>query len=183
MVVATGASCRVFHWWTGTEEAARSPVGSDGLRFYPFGNGAERVLENRDPGACLQGVQFNRHDRTHIARAAQEGIVFALRYGMEVMEGMGMEIKTIRAGYANMFLSDVFATTFCNTTGCDIQLYNTDGATGAARAAAVGCGAYKSFKESFIGMEIIKKIEPQKELINWNTEAYEHWKSGMKKFA
>jgi xylulokinase len=161
------------------EEASRSPVGSDGIRFYPFGNGAERVLENRDPGACLQGVQFNRHDRTHIARAAQEGIVFALRYGMEVMEGMGLAMKTIRAGYANMFLSDVFATTFCNTTGCNIELYNTDGATGAARAAGVGCGVFGSFAESFTGMEVIKKIEPVAALRSSNTEAYEYWKSGL----
>ncbi|HTE22984.1 xylulokinase [Flavitalea sp.] len=161
------------------EEAARSPVGSDGIRFYPFGNGAERVLENRDPGAFLQGVQFNRHDRTHIARAAQEGIVFALRYGMEVMEGMGLKMKTIRAGYANMFLSDVFATTFCNTTGCNIELYNTDGATGAARAAGVGCGVFGSFAESFRGMEVIKKMEPAAALQSSNTEAYEYWKSGL----
>jgi xylulokinase len=161
------------------EEAARSPVGSDGVRFYPFGNGAERVLENRDPGACLQGVQFNRHDRTHIARSAQEGIVFALRYGMEVMEGMGLEMRTIRAGYANMFLSDVFATTFSNTTGCNIELYNTDGATGAARAAGVGCGAFGSFAESFRGMEVVKKIEPTNSLQSSNTEAYEYWKSGL----
>jgi xylulokinase len=164
------------------EEAARSPVGSDGIRFFPFGNGAERVLENRDPGACLQGVQFNRHDRTHIARAAQEGIVFALRYGMEVMEGMGLEMKTIRAGYANMFLSDVFATAFCNTTGCSIELYNTDGATGAARAAGVGCGVFGSFAESFRGMEVVKKIEPVPALQTSNTEAYEYWKSGLSSY-
>ncbi|RYG54518.1 MAG: carbohydrate kinase [Chitinophagaceae bacterium] len=161
------------------EEAARSPVGSDGVRFYPFGNGAERVLENRDPGACLQGVQFNRHDRTHIARAAQEGIVFALRYGMEVMQGMGLQMKTIRAGYANMFLSDVFATTFSNTTGCSIELYNTDGATGAARGAGVGCGIFNSMAESFGGMEVIKNIEPTTALLASNTEAYEYWKSGL----
>ena len=161
------------------EAAAQAPVGSDGVRFYPFGNGAERVLENRDPGALLQGLQFNRHQRTHIARAAQEGIVFALRYGMEIMQQMGLEMKTIRAGYANMFLSDVFATTFCNTTGCTIELYNTDGATGAARAAAVGCGAYSSLEESFRGMEIIKKIEPTASLQSANTAAYEYWKSGL----
>jgi len=164
------------------EEAARAPVGSDGLRFYPFGNGAERVLENRDPGSLLQGIQFNRHERSHVARAAQEGIVFALRYGMEIMQGMGLKMETIRAGHANMFLSDVFATTFCDTTGCRIELYNTDGATGAARAAGVGCGAFASLSESFHGMEVVREIEPSSTLQASNTDAYEYWKSGLSEY-
>jgi xylulokinase len=161
------------------EEAARSPVGADGVRFYPWGNGAERILGNNDPGSSLQGVHFNRHDRTHILRAAQEGIVFALRYGMEIMQGMGLRISTIRAGFANMFLSDVFATTFCNTTGCTIELINTDGATGAARGAAVGCGAYASVNECFRGLEVVRRIEPTSELVSRNAEAYQNWKSGL----
>ncbi len=164
------------------QEASRAPVGSEGLRFYPFGNGAERVLENADPGAMLQGLQFNRHDRSHVARAAQEGIVFALRYGMEVMESMGLKMKTVRAGYANMFLSDLFASTFCNTTGCVVELYNTDGATGAARAAGVGCGAYSSLAESYKGMEVIRRIEPDNEQQDANLAAYEYWKSDLSKY-
>jgi xylulokinase len=160
-------------------EAGRAPVGADGVKFYPWGNGAERVLENADPGSSLQGVQFNRHDRSHILRAAQEGIVFALRYGMEVMQGMGLEMTTIRAGYANMFLSDLFATTFANTTGCNIELINTDGATGAARGAAVGCGAYASVNESFKGLEVVRKIDPDQKLQSATMEAYESWKRGL----
>jgi xylulokinase len=157
-------------------EAAKIPVGSEGVRFYPFGNGAERVLVNKDPGAVLQGLQFNRHHKGHVARAAQEGIVFALRYGMEIMEEMGLDMKTIRAGYSNMFLSDVFAGTFANTTGCVIELYNTDGAVGAARAAGTGAGIFKNFSDSFRGMEIVKKIEPAKDRMEANLNAYAQWK-------
>jgi xylulokinase len=164
------------------QEASQAPIGCEGVKFYPFGNGAERILENRDPGAFLQGLQFNRHSRAHIARAGQEGTVFALRYGMEIMESMGLEIKTIRAGYANMFLSDIFSETFCNTTGCEIELYNTDGAAGAARAAAVGCGMYSGLPESYKGMEVIKRIEPDKKLQNDYRRAYENWKAGLEQY-
>jgi len=160
-------------------EAAKAPIGSDGLQFYPFGNGAERILMNKDVGAGLNGLQFNRHDRSHIARSAQEGIVFALNYGMEIMQEMGMELKTIRAGYANMFLSEVFATTFANTSGCTIELYNTDGAAGAARAAGVGAKWFTGFAESFTGMDIIKRIEPQKNDQQQTTDAYQKWKLNL----
>ncbi|MFT3822495.1 MAG: FGGY family carbohydrate kinase [Chitinophagaceae bacterium] len=161
------------------KEAAAIPVGAEGVQFYPFGNGAERVLENRDPGARLQGLQFNTHNRAHVARAAQEGIVFALCYGTEVMSQMGMPMGTVRAGYANMFLSDIFATTFANTTGCVIELYNTDGALGAARAAGVGAGVFSDFAACFSGMEVVKRIEPDKGLMQQTKEAYEQWKSNL----
>lgn len=158
------------------DEASKVAIGSEDVRFYPFGNGAERVLVNKDPGAVLQGLQFNRHHKGHVARAAQEGIVFALVYGMEIMEEMGLKMKTIRAGHANMFLSDVFATTFANTTGCSIELYNTDGAVGAARAAGTGAGVFNNFADSFKGMEIVKRIDPDAAKQDANREAYAKWK-------
>lgn len=160
-------------------EAAKISIGSEGLQFFPFGNGAERILSNKNITASLKGLQFNTHHRGHVARAAQEGIVFALNYGMGIMKEMGMELKTIRAGHANMFLSDVFATTFSNVSNCVIELYNTDGAAGAARAAGVGAGFYKNFSACFLGMEMIKKIEPEKKIIHQTAEAYENWKEQL----
>lgn len=161
------------------KQAEQIAVGAEGVQFYPFGNGSERILENADTGARLKGLHFNRHHRGHIARAAQEGIVFAMNYGMEIMRGMNMNLQTIRAGYANMFLSDVFASTFANTTGCSIELFNTDGALGAARGAGVGAGVYSNFAESFKGMEIIKRIEPDNNLVKQTLEVYHDWKEGM----
>ena len=161
------------------EAAAKVPIGSDGLKFYPFGNGAERMLVNKDPGAKLEGLQFNRHQREHVARAAQEGIAFSLNYGAGIMRGMGMSLSTIRAGHANMFLSDIFATTFANTSGCSIELYNTDGAIGAARAAGVGAGHYRNYKESFTGMELIKKIEPNVTHRQQTDDSYGSWKNNL----
>ncbi len=159
--------------------ACQAPVGSDGIQFYPFGNGAERILVNKNINAHLNGLDFNRHHWTHIARAAQEGIVFALHYGAEIMQQMGVQLTTIRAGYANMFLSDVFASTFANATNCTVELYNTDGALGAARAAGIGSGYYKDFSESFTGMHVVKSVEPQPKLQEQVAEAYGKWKKGL----
>lgn len=162
-------------------EASRVEAGSDGLLFYPFGNGAERVLENHDLGGTMKGLQFNRHHRGHIARAAQEGIVFALHYGVEIMKEMGMEINTVRAGHANMFLSDVFSSVFVNTTGCQLELYNTDGATGAARGAGIGVGVYKDLAEAYSSMEKIKSYSPVKEDQDIYLDIYNKWKQQLKK--
>lgn len=159
--------------------AGEIETGSDNLLCFPFGNGAERILGNADPGAWMEGLQFNRHDRRHMARAAQEGIVFSLQYGMEVMEAMGMNFKTIRAGHANMFLSPVFASAFAQTSGCTVELYNTDGAQGAARAAGVGAGIFKSFSESFKGMHIVKSYEPDKQSREQYADAYSKWKNSL----
>ena len=161
-------------------EASMAPAGSDELLIYPFGNGAERVLENKDLGAVMKVLQFNRHNRGHIARAAQEGIVFALHYGVEIMKEMGMKIKKVRAGHANMFLSDVFSSVFVNTIGCDLELYNTDGAAGAARGAGIGAGVYKDFTEAYSSMEKIKSYSPDKEQQEIYSSAYKKWKKQLK---
>jgi xylulokinase len=160
-------------------KAAKISIGSEGLQFFPFGNGAERVLANKNITANVKGLQFNTHNRAHVARAAQEGIVFALNYGMEIMSKMGMELKTIRAGYANMFLSEVFAQTFSNVSNCVVELYNTDGAAGAARAAGVGAGYYKNFAESFKGMEVVRKIVPQQKSTQQTKDVYQSWKKEL----
>jgi xylulokinase len=164
------------------EAAASVGIGSEGLSFYPFGNGAERVLSNKDTGACLQGMQFNRHRSDHVARAAQEGIVFSLNYGIEIMQKMGMPMTAVRAGYANMFLSGVFASTFANATNCPLELYNTDGAAGAARAAGVGAKVYDNFEESFKGMKLVRRIEPQKGARQQTMDAYGIWKRNLSTF-
>ncbi len=159
--------------------AASAPIGSEGLQFYPFGNGAERVLENRDPGAMMRGLQFNRHHQAHVARAAQEGIVFSLYYGVSIMKQMGLQVNKVRAGYANMFLSDTFAEAFANTCAASLELYDTDGAVGAARAAGVGAGIYSSFEASFNGMKKIKTVDPNPALQPRYAQAYVQWLDNM----
>jgi xylulokinase len=156
------------------------PAGADGLLFYPFGNGAERVLANADPGASLKGLQFNTHTRAHLARAAQEGIVFALQYGMEIMRDMGMQVNKVRAGYANMFLSPLFADAFTQVSGAQLDLYNTDGAQGAARAAGLGAGYYASAAECFRGMDLRSTLLPEPGKHQNYLEHYNRWKEGLK---
>ncbi len=158
--------------------AGSVPVGSDGVTVLPFGNGAERVLGNRNVGAQMAGLDFNRHDRAQICRAVQEGIVFSFMYGMEIMKETGIELKTIRAGFANMFMSDVFCQTLAGISGATIELYETDGSLGAARGAGVGTGIYNSFEEAFRSLEKRKTIIPKPG--NY-AEAYAAWKKHLER--
>ena len=139
------------------------------------GNGAERVLGNKDIGASTYGLNFNRHTRGHLLRSAQEGIVFALRFGFDVMKDMGMKMNVVRAGEANMFLSPIFREGFVHTNNVVVELYNTDGSQGAARAAGVGAGIYKDFTEAFQGLEVKQRFEPDQKLIDQYEEKYQKW--------
>ena len=160
--------------------AAQTPVGSDGLVILPYGNGAERTLENSDMGALIEGLHFNIHKRTHLLRAAQEGIVFALNYGLEIMRGVGVEVKTVRAGDANMFLSPLFGDAFATVTRSVVELYNTDGSQGAARGAGIGAGIYKKTEQAFVGLKPIRTIEPDEKSAAAYKNAYERWKDVLK---
>ncbi len=155
--------------------AAQAPVGAAGLSFLPFGNGAERILENRPSAASLRGVQFNSHGREHVIRAAQEGIVYALNYGMDIMRSSGVQVQRVRAGHANMFLSPVFREAFVNAGNLTLELYNTDAAQGAARGAGIGAGVYASPKEAFGGLELISTTEPTPALREQYQTAYSDW--------
>ncbi len=155
--------------------AGKIPIGSEGVRILPFGNGAERILENRELDAVFTGVNFNRHQQAHLFRAAQEGIVFALNYGFDIMKEMNIRMEVVRAGGANMFLSEVFREAFVNTTRTTLELYNTDGAQGAARAAGIGAKVYKDFYEAFTGLVLQDVIEPDKLKIEKYGNEYSDW--------
>lgn len=160
--------------------AASVPIGSEGVSVIPFGNGAERVLENRETGCSIHGLNFNRHTRAHIVRAAQEGIVFSFCYGMEVMRDMGMDIHQIHAGRANMFLSPLFRDTLATTSGATIGLYETDGSVGAAKGAGMGAGIYRDHDEAFATLEKVAEIEPDEQHRSQHLEAYELWKERLR---
>ena len=156
--------------------AADIPIGSDGLNILPFGNGAERVMENRDMGCSIHGLNFKRHTHAHLFRAAQEGVVFAFMYGMEVMQSLGMTLDKIHAGKANMFLSPIFRETLAGVSGATIELYDTDGSIGAARAAGIGARFYTSTDEAFASLKRLMVIEPDETLAEQYKEAYSSWK-------
>ena len=155
--------------------AAQVPVGSDGVVVIPFGNGAERVLENKNVGGQFFGLDFNRHSRAHLLRAAQEGIAFSFRYGIDIMKQMGMNIQVIRAGHANMFLSPIFRQSLANSTGATIQLYETDGAQGAARGAAVGSKLFVSFQAAFASLRKMEETQPSAAAIDMTQRSYDSW--------
>lgn len=157
------------------EAAATVAPGSDGLQVLPFGNGAERMLNNATIGAHLLNIDLNKHSAAHIYRAAQEGIAFSFRYGLDIMRENGLQPAVIRAGRANLFLSDVFAAAFVNVTGVSVELYACDGSVGAALGAGIGAGIYNSEKEAFVNMEKLKVVEPSD--TQRYDALYQEWKS------
>ncbi len=156
--------------------ASAIPIGSEGLSIIPFGNGSERMLGNSNPGCSIQGIDFNRHGKAHMIRAAHEGIAFSFKYGMDIMNGMGIATKTIRAGHANLFLSPVFRQTLANITGATIELYNTDGSTGAARGAGMGAGIFSTAEEAFASLKKVAVVRPEAADVDSTTKAYERWR-------
>ena len=161
--------------------AAKAPIGSAGLSVLPFGNGAERMLGNREINCSIRGLNFNVHSKHHIVRAAQEGIVFSFKYGIDIMESMGMKVNKIHAGHANMFLSPIFRDTLAGVTGATIELYDTDGSVGAAKGAGMGAGIYKNNTEAFATLEKLAVIEPNKSARQEYADAYAKWKYRLEK--
>lgn len=160
--------------------AATAPVGSDGVVVLPFGNGAERVLGNRTTGAAILGLDLNRHSTAHVLRAAQEGIACSFRYGIDIMRGLGLQPDVIRAGAANLFLSPLFRQTLATLTGARIELFNTDGALGAARGAALGAGYYRTREEAFASLRRLETVAPEATDREALETAYRAWTAAVK---
>lgn len=156
------------------------PIGSEGVCILPFGNGAERMLQNQETGCSIHGVNFNIHHRNHLVRATQEGIVFSFNYGIEIMKSLGMNVNKIHAGKANMFLSPLFRDALANITNATIELYDTDGAAGAAKGAGIGVGIYKNSEEAFSTLSKLQVIEPDTKLQEQYKAAYERWSAYLK---
>jgi len=155
--------------------ANEAPIGSDGLIMLPFGNGAERMLGNKDVGATIRNINFNIHSDAHLIRASQEGVVFAIHYGMEIMKQIGIHPNIIRAGHTNMFLSPIFRDTLAGITGATIELYDTDGSIGAAKGAGIGSGVFGSFREAFDSLHRIMVVEPDSSKTGPYQEAFNAW--------
>lgn len=160
--------------------ATKAPLGSEGLRFYPFGNGVERIFDNKEVNSGIEFLNFNIHQPEHVVRAACEGIVFAMNYGFDVMKSIGASGSKVKASYANLFLSPLFREIFVNTTNTVLNLYETSGADGAARGAAYGWGYYNSLKEAFGNIKLMEELEPNRNLVNQYQDVYQHWKEQIK---
>ena len=144
--------------------------------FAHVNHAAGRMLENKETGCSIHGINFNQHGKQHIIRAAQEGIVFSFKYGIDIMEQMGIPVQKIHAGKANMFLSPLFRETLAGVTGAVIELYDTDGSVGAAKGAGIGVGIYKDNNEAFATLEKLEVIEPKVADRQAYADAYARWK-------
>jgi xylulokinase len=127
----------------------------------------------------MRGLDFNRHIQAHMFRAAQEGIVFSLKYGFDILKQMGLSTSVVRAGLSNMFLSSLFREAFVNTLNVPLELFETNGAAGAAVGAGVGAGIYKSFNEAFMGLNKLADEEPRQNVRDQYGQVYEKWLSGL----
>ncbi|MEI6276558.1 MAG: FGGY family carbohydrate kinase [Prolixibacteraceae bacterium] len=172
---------KLFTYEEMNQKAATVSIGSEGLSILPFGNGSERVLQNKNIGAQISGLGFNTHTDAHLFRAAQEGIVFSFKYGMEILEEIGINASVIRAGKANMFLSPVFRETLAGVSGATIELYDTDGSVGAARGAGIGSGYYASAKEAFTSLNKLEIVTPDVSKKSQYEDAYQNWKTQLNK--
>jgi len=161
------------------EFAASVSIGADGLLFLPFGNGAERMLCNKQIGAHFSEINLNKHTKAHLFRAVQEGISFSFRYGLDIMRENGMQTKVVKAGKANMFLSKVFTEAFVNATGLTVELYDTDGSVGAALGAGIGLGIYEKPQDAFTQLELLDIIHPDADKVAAYNKVYENWKAEL----
>ncbi len=161
--------------------ASEAEIGSQGLFCYPYGNGAERSLKNKDVHGHFSGINFNIHTKGHLLRAAQEGIAFSFKYGFDVMKSLGLELDVIKAGNSNLFKSSIFREAFVNTCGVNLEILSTDGSEGAARGAGIGVGRYSSSKEAFKGLTIIERLHPEPGLSAKYNSIYKSWKSDLSK--
>jgi len=168
--VATGMNYEAMN-----HEALKVSPGSEGLLMIPFGNGAERMLQHTGISCRMSGLNFNRHGTAHILRAAQEGIAYAFRYGVDIMKASGMNVSVIRAGNTNMFQSELFRQTLADVCQVTIDLYETDGATGAAIGAAVGAGFCPGVESAFSNIKRVRVIEPSADKTQ-QEELYYGWK-------
>lgn len=161
------------------EDASSINVGSDDLYIIPFGNGAERMLNNKIVGTHLHNIDLNKHTTAHLYRAGQEGIACAFRYGLDIMRENKIYPSVIRAGKANMFLSSVFTEAFVNVTNTPVELYNCDGSAGAALGAGIGARIFSNAKEAFANMKKLQTLEPDGK--HAYEEHYQRWKAFLLK--
>ncbi len=156
------------------EAAAQIDVGSNGLLALPFGNGAERMLDNKIVGGHFHNLDFNIHTTAHMLRSVQEGIAFAFRYGLDIMKENGIDPTIIRAAKTNLFLSEVFTQSFVNSTNVEVEFYEGDGSFGAAVGAGIGAGIYKNAATALSDRKPVSRVEPCKKDIY--DDLYENWK-------
>ena len=158
--------------------ASEIPVGSDGVCLIPFGNGAERMLNNKEIGTRIANLNLNNHHKGHMCRAALEGIAFSFVYGIELLKSDGIKAKVIRAGNDNLFRSEIFANTVATLIGQEIEIYNTTGAIGAARAADLHKGDFESFGKSIMDNDYVMTFMPYKDKTPY-LKAYQNWKNEL----
>ena len=160
------------------EKAGKVAIGSAGLVVIPFGNGAERMFNNKNIGTHFLNLNLNIHNNSHLYRAALEGIAFSFVYGMECLKEDNATIKVIRAGNDNLFRSELFSNTVATLIGHEIEIYNTTGAVGAARAVGLSDGDFEKFGDNISNNDHVMTFLPSKNKEEY-LAAYNNWKKEL----
>ena len=159
-------------------KAAQIAIGSEGLVILPFGNGAERMFNNKNIGTHFLNMNLNIHTSSHLFRAALEGIAFSFVFGMECLKEDDATISVIRAGNDNLFRSEIFSNTVATLIGHEIEIYNTTGAVGAARAVGLIDGDFEKFGNKITQNDYVMTYKPAKENTPY-IAAYQNWKKEL----
>jgi xylulokinase len=107
-----------------------------------------------------------------------EGIAFSFVYGMEILKNDNAEIHVIRAGNDNLFRSEIFSNTVATLIGHEIEIYNTTGSVGAARACSLTDGDFEKFGESITKNDHVMTYMPLKNKEPYE-KAYQNWKAEL----
>lgn len=124
------------------EEAAAVPRGAEGVTFLPYLQGERTPHRDAAARGAILGLSL-AHTRAHLTRAVLEGICFALRDSVSILQELGMRpgrLLLTGGGARSPFLRRLQAEVF----GMPVATVNREEgpAYGAALLAAVGAGAF-----------------------------------------
>ena len=130
------------------EEAQKVPTGSEGLFFLPYLSGERTPHADPDARGCFIGITL-AHTRGRLIRSIMEGVTYSMRDSLEIIEGLGVPVRQIRASGGGS-RSHLWRQIQADVFGRKVVTINTEEgpAYGVALLAAVGAGAFKNVAEA-----------------------------------
>jgi len=124
------------------DEAASVAAGADGVTFLPYLQGERTPHRDAAARGALLGLSL-AHTRAHVTRAVLEGVCFAMRDSLTILQGLGLspsELLLTGGGARSPFVRRLQAEVY----GLPVATVNREEgpAYGAALLAAVGTGAF-----------------------------------------
>lgn len=141
--------------------AARSPVGANGLIYLPYLMGERSPRWNPRARGAFIGLTI-RHTRSDMIRAVLEGITYNLRIILEAFTKQGAAIESMRVigggargRFWNKLMADIYGVPVHR-----LAILEEATSMGAAVAGGVGVGLYKDFSISEQMNQIAETVQP-----------------------